>query len=162
MPRRGGYSTPLLFAVFWGVFAAVFGGLTNFGLISYDPAAWIISVLAAPPVTIMLVLISSGLTQGFVRLWMGAGNAGFETTFRVWCYSSAAYVLYAIPFAGPWVAGIYAWFLMVVGLKTAHSATTGRAFGAVLTSLVALMIISAMVGAIGPELSDRILNILLP
>lgn len=161
IPNGAGYLAPLLFALFWGVFAAVFKGNTYFGIITFDPSAWLISVAVAPVVTTALALVCSGVLHGMISLWPGGSNAGFRVTFQVWCYASAAYVLYVIPFVGPELAGLYALFLTVIGLRVAHSAPIVRAIGIVLTAFVALVIISGVLGG-GLELSDRTLNILLP
>lgn len=162
MPTGDGYSAPLLFAVFWGVFAAIFGGSTHFGLITFDPLAWLISVLVAPVVIAAQTLIVSGLLHGSVRLWTGTNNAGFATTFRVLCYSTASYVMYVIPFVGPTIGAFYVLFLSIVGVRAAHSASIGKAVGMVLTAFVALLIATAVLGSSGPEVTDRTVNILLP
>lgn len=162
MPAGDGYSAPLLFAIFWGMFGALFSGLTNFGLINYDPSAWLISVLIAPVVAAVTAFSVSGVVHGFVRLWVGAGNSGFETTFRVVCYATASYVLYVIPFVGSALAAIYVVFLAIIGIRAAHSASVGKAVGVMLAALAGMLAIGAVGGAIGPEVSERTILILLP
>jgi hypothetical protein len=78
-------------------------------------------------------------------LFIAGKRTSFETTFRVHCYSSGiGAVITAIPFAGYFLALVYAFYAQVLGLARAHRIAVWRAAAATFGPLVALCAVLAV------------------
>jgi hypothetical protein len=89
-------------------------------------------------------LIAGGLAQ-LGLLFIAGKRTSFETTFRVHCYSSGiGAVITAIPFAGYFLALVYAFYAQVLGLARAHRIAVWRAAAATFGPLVALCAVLAV------------------
>lgn len=69
---------------------------------------------------------------------VGGGNRGYETTFRVTSYATCSLMwLFAIPYLGAMIGGIWLIVLMIIGLSKAHEISAGKtAFAVLLPPLV--------------------------
>lgn len=138
----------MLFAFLWIVFFYVVTGFWNFAVFDQDPWAYLISVLAGPPIYGVGVLLIGALIHLFVRAFVGARNAGFRSTLAVYCYAMAIFVMYVIPFVGGYIAQLWLVYLTVVGLRQVHSGTTVSAAGAVLAAYGIVMFGGLAVGSV--------------
>jgi hypothetical protein len=165
LPRSGNFANPLLFALICIEVSTVLGWLLvliglgktpsfnpnpqTLGLPSvFTPAFPIVSVLLAPIIGAIGILIAAGIQQLLVRLIVGSRNSGYEATFRVGSYTQVTNLVNWIPIIGPLLA-LYGLYLAVVGIREMHGTTTGKAalvilipFGVVLlVALVVLLIV---------------------
>jgi hypothetical protein len=92
------------------------------------------------------LVISAGLMHLFLRLW-GAGQSGFDATFRVQAYAAFPSLVAWIPLIGG-LAGIYQLVMVCWGFVKIHRTSTGRVVGAVLTPGVVLMCCFCGIGAV--------------
>jgi hypothetical protein len=122
LPKGGGYMAPLTFALSWGLFAFAIGGFWNFVVPGDPSAAYFVASLAISPFVTMahLALVAAVVHLLYVRRSLGAGSAGFGATFKVCCYASVANILCAIPWVGFWVAGVWYFFLLLIGTGRIH------------------------------------------
>lgn len=95
-------------------------------------ALLVLYVLLLAPLFILLGLyIGAGLYHLLITLIVGSDNVGFDATFRIYAYTSAVTLLAWIPFVG-YLASFYGYYLVYVGVREVHGATTGRALGVVI------------------------------
>jgi hypothetical protein len=116
------------------------------------------TVLIAVAVFIMLpVIVAIGLfihtcILHLMLLILGEGRSGFETTFRVLCYSHTSDVANVIPLCGGLIALVWFVVLQILGIAEAHRCSQGKAALAVLLPLLlccacVAVLVSAGVGA---------------
>jgi hypothetical protein len=147
LPRQGNFVNPLVFALICYEISAILGGLL--GLAVGEPnrglGAFVVSIIAAPVVGTIGLLILSGVLHLLVRLIVGAGNSSFEATFRVASYATVVNLVGWIPIIGSLVALVYGIYLSVVGIREMHDTATGKA---VLIALIpgGVIILIALVG----------------
>ncbi len=68
---------------------------------------------------------------------VGGANKTFETTYRVFAYTSGSTALIGlVPICGGIVAGIWAIVCEIIGLREAHETTTGKAVVAILLPVI--------------------------
>lgn len=67
---------------------------------------------------------------------LGVKNSTLEGTFRISCYSSGPTLFNVIPVYGSFVAGIWEFVILVIGLREAFRISTGKAIMAILLPLV--------------------------
>ena len=158
MPRSGGYGDPLAF----GIAAGWIRVLAVAVLVA------LLSSLAPPPaesssrdfsipevltiVAIILVVsplflaaglfVRAGIRHLFVRL-VSSRRPAFQTTFRVVAYAQPTVLVHLllIPCCVNVVEKMWNWSLQTIGLREAHGLTLGRAFVAVLPSIIATVFI---------------------
>jgi hypothetical protein len=160
MPVAGGVGSPLLYAVIVGylgvlvstVYSAVFmlmGGAARgaFGAFGDRPevarmleafSGWggiIAQVLFAPFGIVIGLFVSTAITHVMLMLLDGASQ-GFEATFRVRSYATAASVLAIVPFCGGAIGGIWSLVLCIIGLAEAQRIPVWKAALAVLLPIV--------------------------
>ena len=160
MPVAGGVGSPLLYAVIIGylgivasaVYSAVFmlvGGAArgSFGAFGDRPevarmveafSGWggIIGQLLFGPFGIVIGLfVSTAITHLMLMLLDGASQ-GFEATFRVRSYATAASVLAIVPFCGGAIGAIWSLVLCIIGLAEAQRIPVWKAALAVLLPIV--------------------------
>ena len=168
LPRRGNLAGPLLFALICIEISAILGvilgelfllfgvGIRNPGFNPnpqnlwfpsiFAPDATVVSIIIAPIVGTIGIVVAAGIQQLLVRLVVGATNSGFGATFRVASYTQVTGLLNWIPIVGPLLA-LYGVYLSIVGIREMHQTTTGKAalvvllpFGvALLVALVVLL-----------------------
>lgn len=88
-----------------------------------------IGLIVLPLLTILSLFISACLSHVSLMI-CGAANREFEATLRVICYASSPNVLQIIPFIGI-VGAVWQLVLVIIGLKTVHNTTYGKAVLAV-------------------------------
>ncbi len=94
------------------------------------------TVLFAPVVIVILAWISAGIYHLVLSL-LGGANEGYEATFRVVCYSSAATtMLNIIPCVGGCVGTVWMIVMLVIGLSTVHETDGWKAAVAVIAPIV--------------------------
>lgn len=112
----------------------ILAGIGDIGLVWV--AAIVLAILVLAPLYVLLVLyIGAAVYQILVGIFVGRGNAGLDATLRVYAYTSVAGLLSWIPVIG-YTASLYGFFLMFLGIREVHGATTGRALGVVLVPVV--------------------------
>jgi hypothetical protein len=89
------------------------------------------------------LFISGSWAHLFVRAF--GGRKGYRNTIKAFAYGNTPLFLFGwIPFVGT-LFSIWALVLDIIGIRQLHEISTGRAIGAVLLSIVALMIIVALI-----------------
>lgn len=156
----GSIGRPMVFAVIVGWFAAaiglLWGLLLNASIMSmisqYIPASElsqeqlmpqylltttfsIISLILAPIMIVIGLFILAGIYHLFLMM-VGGANKGFETTFNVVCYRTAAKLFAIVPFCGGTVAWIYAIVVAAIGLYRGHETDGWKGAFAVLAPFV--------------------------
>jgi hypothetical protein len=160
IPRQEGLRNSFLFAVICIVIGAVLNAAV--GLIGAQPnvqsyqgllqplgvnvqvaAGFVASIVMYVVIGLIALFVGAGIYQLLVRLVVGRENAGFSGTFRVMAYAAVVSLVSWIPILGL-LAGLYAFFLQVVGFREVHETSTGRAI------LVPLLLfgISIVIGAL--------------
>lgn len=159
--RRGDYLNPAAFALICALISALLSGLISLvfapflagpedtagealagGLVSF-----IVTLILSPIYTVVALLIGAGIYHLLVLLLVRPNHAGFEATFRVVCYVAAIQLVSWIPVINI-VAGIYAIFLSVFGIREVHNTTTGRAAAIVLIPVVVIVLLVLILGAL--------------
>jgi len=151
MRRSDGYLTPLIYAVILGSFAIlvsigweclfIFRGdvLPNSGsgaqLGALRPISYGLTAILSPLLIAFLVIVSSAVYH-LILLILGGGAQGFQTSFRVVCYSQGAGVCNIVPLFGAAVGGIWNIVLLVIGLKESHQTAAWKAGVAVIVPIV--------------------------
>jgi len=161
LPRRGGFVGPLVFALICIEISVILVGLLN--LLGFPGGAlWLaaprgdqgffafVGALVLSPVAAAIgLLITALVTHLAVKLVVGSNNAGFESTFKVVCYSSVTALLGWLPFIG-WIFGLYRIYLAVIGVREMHATTMDKAVLAVLLpAIVILLLALLLVGSAG-------------
>jgi len=131
MRTYGGYSQPLFYAFIFGTVGAL-AGLSWNSLFQFAGPLATGEAKAVLPMGIMLIawvfilplfviigtFIGAAITHLFLMIFGGA-NGGYETTYRVLCYSYAPNLFQIIPCAGI-VGAIWILVIEIIGLKEAH------------------------------------------
>lgn len=138
MPETGGLQAPLTFLAICALANGVGHLLLGWGLRTLI-AVVIGQIVTAFVLAALLVLVAQNLF---------AGRAGFESTFRVVAYASAASVFEWLPKRLGVLAGLYAAYLIVLGLERVHGFDATHA---VLTVLICVAVV-LMLGAAWPIL----------
>ncbi len=137
MPVTGGFPSPLIFlAICLGV------------------AALIAALIAGSAVLFLKVLIfglifafiGAGILH-FIAQQFFDGKGSYEGTYRVVAYAGAVNLLSWIPVVG-FLAGLYGFYLQIVGLEKVHKITTGQAVVTVLIALAVYIILALLVGGV--------------
>jgi len=104
------------------------------------PVVFIIGILAAivllSPFTLtLMVFILAGIYHLSLMIF-GGNKKGFEATFRSLAYAmGSASIGNLIPFLGAYAAGVWSVILTIIGFRTSHQITTGKAVLAYLVPL---------------------------
>jgi hypothetical protein len=160
IPRRGNYLAPLLFALICIEISTILGGLLRLALrteaaggvrfqgVDYGFGSFIADVILAPIGGTIGLFIFAGIAHLLVMLFVGGGNSGYESTFRVVSYISVTSLVNWIPIIGGLLA-LYGLYLAVVGIRGMHATTTGRAALVVLLpiGLILLLVLILVVVA---------------
>lgn len=156
MPKTGGHSKPLTFALIIGSIGMIFSLLWQLifvfigaGLSSEMPempvaamgGGFIIGMMILSPLLVIIGLyIGAFFLHLFLMIVRGA-DGGFEATFRVLAYGMATYIFNIVPFLGGLVSGGWMLVLMIIGLPRAHFTGVGRVLVAIFVIPFALLII---------------------
>jgi len=110
-------------------------------LYRFDP---VIFALLAVGGAFASLFISGSLTHLFVRAF--GGRKGYGNTIKAFAYGDTPFLLFGwIPFVGM-LFWIWALVVNIIGIRQLHEISTGRAVGAVLLGIVALVIIGVLIG----------------
>ena len=172
MKREGGLTDPLLFALIGGIAGTLASMLFQFGLQSlvgaggsndvinfFGTGVFILLLVLTPLFLAVGMFVGSGILHLCLML-LGGANRPFETTFRVFCYSSgAAYLFSIIPFCGGYVTPIYNIVLQCIGVSRAHETTMGKAVLAVLLPVlvccgILVLIFALVIGTASGDLKS--------
>jgi len=106
----------------------------------FDPVTFaLLAVLGA----FASLFISGSLTHLFVRAF--GGRKGYRNTIKAFAYGYTPLLLFGwIPFVGM-LFQLWALVLNIIGIRQLHEISTGRAIGAVLLGIVALVIIAVLI-----------------
>lgn len=160
-PKRMRINAAFLYALVMGLGFGYLGALVQAALLPSDaqmPSLLggalagfsqpsLLTIITVPLETIVGVFLGAGLTH-LCLMMIGGANHGFEATFRVVAFTSASVApLQLIPVLGPFVGGIWALVMEVLGLQQLHDTTGGKAAFAVLAPL-SLVCVCVGVGAV--------------
>jgi hypothetical protein len=96
--------------------------------------------------TMIVLWVTTGIYQLFVRLIVGRNNGGLGATIRVLCYVQAVQLVNWLPLVN-FLAAIYALYLGAFGFREVHSTTYGKA--AAVVALPILLIIFVVIFVFG-------------
>lgn len=157
MQRSGDYAAPLVFTLICAAIGGLISGLITLisNLVSGDVAAavggFFGNIFGTPIGAVIGLFIGAGVTHLFVMLFVRPRNSGFEATYRVLAYLSVVYLvswLSVVPLLGILVLlALIAYFIVleVIGIRAAHSTTTGRAAAVVLIPAAIFFIFFALI-----------------
>jgi hypothetical protein len=116
-------------------------GVSDAAVYRFDPVIFgLLAVVGA----FASLFISGSLTHLFVRAF--GGRKGYGNTIKAFAYGNTPLFLFGwIPFVGM-LLWIWALVLNIIGIRQLHEISTGRAVGAVLLGIVALIIIGVLIG----------------
>jgi hypothetical protein len=159
MPVSGGLGSPLSFGMLVGYFGiavsgfydAVFqsvagqmfgdfarrGDFQRFTEMFGGMLGFVFTLVLGPVFILVGLFLGAGITHLALML-LGGARQGFETTFRVACFSQAPAVFALVPFCGRLVHVVYQIVLAIIGLSEAHQISRWTAAGAVLLPYVLL------------------------
>lgn len=165
MQKSGNFVNPLLFYAICAAVGGILAGvlLFFFSLVLGDFIGAFLQLVLQPLFYVfggvIGLFIWAGITHLLAMLFV-TSNAGFEATYRVWAYLGAFYLVFwlaVIPLLG-WLLAIplTIWYFVlgVLGVREAHSTTTGRAaavvlipVGVIVVLTLIVVIIAAIIGA---------------
>lgn len=127
-----------VFQTFWNLLGLSDAALYLYG---FDP---VIFALLAVVGAFAGLFISGSLTHLFVRAF--GGRKGYGNTIKAFAYGETPLLLFGwIPFVGM-LFPLWTLVLNIIGIRQLHEISTGRAVGAVLLSIAALIIIGVLIG----------------
>jgi hypothetical protein len=89
------------------------------------------------------LFIIGSWTHLFVRAF--GGRKGYTNTIKAFAYGNTPALMFGwIPYVG-WLFPIWALILYIIGIRQLHQISTGRAIGAVLLSVAALVVIVVLI-----------------
>jgi hypothetical protein len=150
LPQSRNLVNPLVFALICIEISTILGGLL--GLVRVGTyrglGSFIASIIAAPIGGAIGLFILAAILHLLVRLVVGAGNSGFEATFRVAAYAAVVNLVSWIPLVG-WLLGLYGIYLAVIGIREMHGTTTGKAALVVLipAGVILLLVLVGLLAA---------------
>ena len=159
MPTSGGLKPPLVFglltgsigmffSIFWyAVMAAAGLAVSGEGHVGVVLIGLGVAVVLMPLLVLIGLYVGAAVLHLFLMIVRGAGG-GYEATFRVLAYSSAAQLFNVVPFVGGMAAGIWGLVLMIIGLPQAHRTGVGRVLAAVFGIPFILMFLLAILGVV--------------
>ena len=116
-------------------------GVSDAAVYRFDP---VIFALLAVVGAFASLFISGSLTHLFVRAF--GGRKGYGNTMKAFAYGNTPLLLFGwIPFVGM-LFPVWALVLNIIGIRQLHEISTGRAIGAVLLGIVALVIVGVLIG----------------
>jgi len=116
-------------------------GVSDAAVYRFDP---VIFALLAVVGAFASLFMSGSLTHLFVRAF--GGRKGYGNTMKAFAYGNTPLLLFGwIPFVGM-LFPLWALVLNIIGIRQLHEISTGRAIGAVLLGIVALVIVGVLIG----------------
>ena len=129
--------------IFQALWASLVSGNAALFLYHFDPVVFgLLAVVGA----FVSLFISGSLTHLFVRAF--GGGKGYGNTMKAFAYGETPLLVFGwIPFVGT-LFWVWALVLNIIGISRLHEISTGRAVGAVLLGIVALVIIGVLIGVL--------------
>ncbi len=94
-----------------------------------DWGPFLFAIFAGFLLICLLLLLTNGIFTGWFHLllrWRKGTSYPFRSSFRVLCFSSSPYFLFAIPIVGIWLGGLWSTILFLFGIKTIHQTSWTR------------------------------------
>jgi len=142
MPRQGGMLNPFLYGLLIGSLGAAVSYLSslviNNPLLPYGKVGGEMSIavgLLLPLFVAAGIVIAAVLLHAAVFL-TGGVKLPFESTFRVVSYTTGADLFNCVPLIGWLIAGIWKFYITVIGIREVHGLSTGRSVVAVLLPVI--------------------------
>lgn len=148
MPSNVGLTQPLLYAVVIGVIASFFAWMWSFAGSSlkifladnlsdaFQGPLISFGFFIFSPILVAISLFIEAILMHLMLLILGGNKLGFEATFRVSAYSSAATIVTLVPICGSLVAVFWSLIVTVVGLYRIHDIEPWKAIVAVLAPVL--------------------------
>jgi len=141
-----GYWAPLIYGVIIGIIG--FGGsllwqwlllsqwvpFQRFSDLPYSSYFTLLTI--ALPLAVAFSICSGSVLTHLSLMIVGGNRKGFEETFRAVSYSFGGSLFGIIPIIGSTIGTLYILILTIIGIKEGHGLSTGRAFLAVLLSVI--------------------------
>lgn len=138
MRATGGYPAPLIFLAVClgvsGIIAAIIAGGNVLFFLKFLIFGLIFSFIGA------------GILH-FIAQQFFEGKGAYEGTYRVVAYAGVVNLLAWIPIVG-FLAGLYGFYLQIVGVEKVHQVTTGQAVVTVLIAFAVYIILALVVGGV--------------
>lgn len=99
--------------------------------------------LIAPLQVVVYTFFFAALVHVLLQM-LGSTRYGYESTFRVICYSGAAGAFNLIPVCGVIIGAVWSIVVQIIGIREAHQVPTGRAVAAVLIPVILSCLCIAM------------------
>jgi hypothetical protein len=130
-----------IFQTLWDLLGFNYAAIYYTVIYRFDPVIFaLLGVVGA----FVGLFISGSWAHLFVRAF--GGRKGYGNTIKAFAYGNTPIFLFGwIPFVGA-LFSIWALVLDIIGIRQLHEISTGRAVGAVLLSIVALVIIGVLIG----------------
>lgn len=149
-----GYWPPLIYGVIIGIIG--FGGsllwqwyllsqwvpFQRFSDLPYSSYFTLLTV--ALPLAVAFFIIAGSIFAHLSVMIVGGNTKGFQGTFRAVSYSFSGSLFGIIPIVGSTIGSIYILILAIIGIREGHGLSTGRAFLAVLLSVMIGVGLSAL------------------
>lgn len=148
-PARPGLAHPLGFGIILGTLGSVLMSFwnqvlhpdtANSGLFGDSP---VMMVILSPLLVLIQLFIVAALVHFFLWIVRGTGK-GYQATFRVVGYTSAANIFFALPYLGTVVATLWSLVILVAGLAAVHATGRGRVVLSLLIPILLLMVLGLM------------------
>lgn len=150
IPVRGGFVSPLLYAMIVGTVGAMASSLWGFAFenpimseAARTGSLTIIGGVLIPMIVLLGIVLSAIMLHGAL-LVIGGANERFEATFRVVCYTSVGDLFSVIPIVGGLVGLACKLYLTLVGLKAVHRISTGKAAVAIMLPLLVVCAVGVL------------------
>jgi hypothetical protein len=155
---EGGFWEPLAFAILVGSIVTMFSLfflllVQSAWMLSFGPPilgqftiglVFLFTIAIVPVFWAVMVFASSGILHLFLLI-VGAGENGYEATFRVISYSQATQVWGLIPIIGGFIGSIWLVVVQIIGLREIHETSYLRIIIAVLMPLILFVFLFVMV-----------------
>ncbi len=168
MKRDNGFFHPLVYAMIFGSLSItvsavwelaltgarnpLIGAASSDELLRMGPLLYGLTIILSPIVVTIMVFVTSGLLH-LALLALGGANHGFQTSFRVVCYSQGAAMLNLVPYLGAFAGSIWNLILLAIGLRESHHTPSWKAslavLGLVVTWLGVILLLGLLVVAAG-------------
>ena len=141
-----GYWPPLIYGVIIGIIG--FGGsllwqwyllsqwvpFQRFSDLPYSSYFTLLTI--ALPLAVAFSIVAGSILAHLSLMIVGGNKKGFQGTFRAISYSFSGSLFGIIPIVGSTIGTMYILILAIIGIREGHGLSTGRAFLAVLLSVI--------------------------
>lgn len=160
-----GFATAIMYQAGFQALATMFNvggnwgadlGIAALSLPIFVMVMLVFVIFFVPVATFCCLFIQAGICHLCLMI-LGAASRDFYSTFRVVCYSYGPYIFQVIPLIGGIVGPVWSLMLVIIGLKTVHQTTYGRAALAVFLPLLlcclgAVLVFTTILGGVAAGL----------